>query len=335
MMFALASLVLAVSAASQTPDVPGHPGASVSIPGITQAVSEQVATAVHGADRRGKDGPMAVLGPTLATLYYDFQAAQTSGRADPYTAPDPLRGLTRVHNGRVLIDATAKRGAAERLVRQLRRLGLQDGSQFGRVVSGWLPVNRLSDAAALPELLAARGSAAHVHVGSVTSQADVAMRTDIARQNTGLDGTGQTVGVLSDSYDNSTVAATTAAQDIQTGDLPPPNRINVLAERSDPGVDEGRAMMQLIHDIAPGADLAFHRALDGIADFAQGILDLASAGSTVIVDDIIYFAEPMFQDGIVAQAADQVDAQGIPYFSSAGNSARQSLRFRVEREKGL
>ena len=42
------------------------------------------------------------------------------------------------------------------------------------------------------------------------------------------------------------------------------------------------------------------------------------------MDDVFYFAEPFFQDGIIAQAADAVVTSGVPYFSSAGNSARQS-----------
>lgn len=98
----------------------------------------------------------------------------------------------------------------------------------------------------------------------------------------------------------------------------------VIAEGDNPGIDEGRAMMQLVHDVAPDASLSFHSAFNGLADFAQGILDLAADGADVIVDDIIYFAEPMFQDGIIAQAVDTVVGQGIPYFSSAGNSARKS-----------
>ncbi len=63
-------------------------------------------------------------------------------------------------------------------------------------------------------------------------------------------------------------------------------------------------MAQIVYDVAPGAGLAFHTAFNGEADFAQGILDLAAAGSTIIVDDVFYFAEPMFQDGVIAQAVD-------------------------------
>ena len=44
----------------------------------------------------------------------------------------------------------------------------------------------------------------------------------------------------------------------------------------------------------------------------------------MITDDIFYFAEPMFQDGIIAQAIDLVKARGVSSFSAAGNDSRRS-----------
>jgi hypothetical protein len=84
-------------------------------------------------------------------------------------------------------------------------------------------------------------------------------------------------------------------------------------------------MMQLVHDVAPGAGQAFHTAAAGIAGFASAIVELATvAGANVIVDDIIYLNEPMFQDGVVAQAADTVAGLGVAFFSAAGNDGRDA-----------
>jgi Subtilase family len=128
-----------------------------------------------------------------------------------------------------------------------------------------------------------------------------------------------------------------AATDVSTGDLP--STVNVLEEveagqggcmnygapTNLPFSDEGRAMLQIVHDVAPGAGLAFYTAENSEADFANGIGKLAAsvasggAGAKVIADDVGYYDEPFFQDGIVAQAIDAVEAQGVAYFSAAGN----------------
>ena len=84
--------------------------------------------------------------------------------------------------------------------------------------------------------------------------------------------------------------------------------------------------MQIVHDVAPGSSLAFASAFNGSASFATNIQSLAAAGAKVIVDDVIYLGEPMFQDGIIAQAVNNVVAGGAAYFSSAGNQARKSYQ---------
>jgi len=57
-----------------------------------------------------------------------------------------------------------------------------------------------------------------------------------------------------------------------------------------------------------------------VASFAQNILDLRAAGCDIIVDDVQYYIESPFQDGLIAQAVNSVTASGALYFSSAGNS---------------
>jgi subtilisin family serine protease len=96
-------------------------------------------------------------------------------------------------------------------------------------------------------------------------------------------------------------------------------------------------MMQIVHDVAPGAPLSFTTAVTGEEDFAAGILALAGDGAKVIVDDVEYLDEPMFEDGVVADAVDQAVARGVAYFSAAGNEGRQSYQavFRASGRKGL
>ena len=84
-------------------------------------------------------------------------------------------------------------------------------------------------------------------------------------------------------------------------------------------------MLEIVHDLAPVATLGFATAFDGQASFAQNIRNLRNVlGCHVLVDDVGYFAEPAFQDGIIAQAVNAVVASGALYFSSAGNEGNSN-----------
>jgi hypothetical protein len=166
-----------------------------------------------------------------------------------------------------------------------------------------------------------------VWTGSVDDQADVSMGAALARSLFGVDGSGVEIGVLSDSF-NTTLGGSTGGSGCSrfltgsgpqtTGDLPASVR---LLDNGAGGTDEGAGMAELIHDLAPGSPLAFHTAGISESAFADGIDDLRICGAGVIVDDILFFAEPMFQDGPVAQAAQAAFDAGVPYYSAAGNQA--------------
>jgi subtilisin family serine protease len=173
--------------------------------------------------------------------------------------------------------------------------------------------------------------------GSVISEGVAQLNVATAREEFEVDGEGIEVGVLSDSFDQATEAvpggpiATDAEEDEETGDLPGPESPCATQKTAvdelqpyeffaqEPSFDEGRGMLQIVHDVAPEADLAFHSAFNGELDFAKGIEDLAAAGAEVIVDDVGYFEEPFFQDGPVAVAVNNVSEAGSAYLSSAGN----------------
>ena len=228
---------------------------------------------------------------------------------------------------------------------QLVAKGLKNATLHSNAVSGRAPVAALADMATTSGLKIMRPTLAMARAGLVTSQGDRSLRANLARAESGATGKGIRVGVLSDSYDCAEGAFapgapfTRAAQDIANGDLPKDVLLlkDLASAPSSDCSDEGRAMMQIVHDVAPGSPLAFYTAFESEPDFADGIRALADAGSKVIVDDIIYFDEPMFEDGIVAQAVDDVYKDGVAYFSSAGNDARQSYesRFRLSNQDGV
>jgi hypothetical protein len=179
--------------------------------------------------------------------------------------------------------------------------------------------------------------------GSVISRGVTQLNIEGAREAFGARGAGETIGVLSDSFDTATESqavigapvATHAHEDEVSNDLPgrvgtcsgQQVPVNVLEEGPSNSTDEGRAMLQVIHDVAPHAELAFATAYSTELQFARNIERLAEpvsrggAGADVIVDDVSYFGEPFFQDGPVAEAIRRVTtAKGVAYLTAAGNN---------------
>ena len=254
--------------------------------------------------------------PKLTALYEEHEAHQAASRTTAFRSRDRLARV--VAGDRVVVDVTAD-GDARALEAALAGLGLRNSAVFGRIVSGELPIAAIPALSNVAGLRLARPSYAMRRAGAVTSQGDHAMNADAARSAYGVSGTGIQVGVLSDSFN----CLSGASNGVASGDLP---SVTVLQEILDcrDGTDEGRAIFEVVHDVAPGASLAFATAFNGIASFAANILALKANGAKVIVEDIFYFDEPMFQDGIIAQAVDTVVSQGVAFFSAAGNDARQS-----------
>ncbi len=231
--------------------------------------------------------------------------------------------------GRLLVTVYMKNPAAREAVAKLKDVVIKAVDVRGGVMDVYVPAARVTQLANTAGVASVHLSLAPVFdVGATTSQGVHQHRVDeITNQDdvpvSGITGAGIMVGLLSNSFDTNG-GSIGADEDIASGDLPGPGNPNnstpvLVLEDFPASSDEGRAMAQIVHDMAPMADLAFATANTGEVGFGNNIRALADAGSQVIVDDVIYFAEGMFQDTIVARAVDDVAAQGVAYFSSAGN----------------
>jgi subtilisin family serine protease len=153
-----------------------------------------------------------------------------------------------------------------------------------------------------------------VRAGSATTEGDAAARADLVRAQ-GLDGSGVVVGVISDGIDHLRDAQ-------QSGDLPDVAVPNGGCRRGNG--DEGTALLEIVHDVAPGAQLLFAGPADSF-EMVEAVECLFAAGADVIVDDLGFFGEPFFEDGPVAEAVRGAVKGGVSYHSSAGNEAEEHL----------
>ncbi len=210
---------------------------------------------------------------------------------------------------RVMVDIRADVTPA--VLKRIRDLG---GTVISSVpkyeaIRALLPLRAVEMLAALDAIRTIRPADEAVTRKDNTTQGDVAHRANSARITYSVDGTGIGIGVISN-------GVRTLADLQASGDLPA--RVTVLPGQEGSG-DEGTALLEIVHDLAPGADLYFATGIGGQARMAVNIEALCEAGANVIVDDIGYPSEAAFQDDIVAKGVNAAVAGGCVFFSAGGN----------------
>ena len=187
---------------------------------------------------------------------------------------------------------------------------IEDQDMDYNLVTAWVDVNSLKELAALDAVKSIQEVIPPVvYAGSSMSEGDTYLKSDVTRA-IGADGTGIKVGIISDGVDN-------YASAVASGDIP--SNLTVLSNVV--GGDEGTAMLEIVHDLAPAAELYFHDCGSSKLAFNRAIDALKNAGCDIICDDIGWITEPFFEDGIVAQhIEDLISSTDILYVSSAGNA---------------
>ena len=289
------------------------PVASILVTLFATSVSAAPPVAPHTLDRLSRP-PFARGNKSHSKVSSWLRAAQRrlGPSAGPLVPADPPRSP----EGKLMVYVDCAPLGSEQLD-ALDRAGLTvDGVDFvhGRV-RGRIDDARLDQVAAFSWVHAVRPiDRAVVRVGSATTEGAAAGRADLLRAQ-GLDGSGVVVGVISDGIDH-------VADAQRSGDL---SNVTVPSNGCRPGRgDEGTALLEIVHDVAPGAQQLFAGPSDSF-EMIQAVQCLSAAGANVIVDDLGFFAEPYFQDGPVAAAVREAVQAGVSYHSSAGNEARQHL----------
>lgn len=173
-------------------------------------------------------------------------------------------------------------------------------------------------------------------LGTVTDQGIYQHRVDQINKfynpdaKSDFEGSGMSIGFISDSIGDITT-------DVNNFDLPgagnnPLNTQPVVILQDLPGTNEGRGMGQIVYKMAPKARIGFATANGGEVNFANNIRALAALPgfeyppeiqkgfkADAICDDVGYSDEPFFEDGLIADAVNDVFDAGVSYFSSAGN----------------
>ncbi len=311
-------IALTGTAASATPQAEPAPPAEPTVSASVRDAIDSGATTVDAiADAVGLpvDGPSSLSTDATGRLVVTVTYASKPTSADA-TAVAAIAEVASVNTFTPTISASV---APERLAELSTLAGVTS-------VTPVLTPSVGSMASATPSISApASRAASATSCTPYPSDSSAPLAADLARLDFGVDGSGVKVGIISDSFATNAEAASTPEEDIRLDAIPGVGNpcgwttpVDVVQDHR--GSDEGRAMAQVVHGIAPGAELAFATGYFGPEGMAENIVRLARGGATVIVDDIVFSTEPLFQQGIISSAIEFVKKQyGVAYYSAAGN----------------
>jgi len=228
-------------------------------------------------------------------------------------------------------------GGLESLGAAIERL-----DESGTLVQATVPILRLSQLAELEHVTVITApNYGHANAGAALTQGDAILGFDDLRATLGVTGAGVTVGVISDGIFGLATA-------LGSGDLPPTslNRVGgrlvsttggliATSLRADGDLEaglggaptgaEGTAMLEIVHDIAPGAQLRFANFSTSLEFIAA--VDFLAANSDVVIDDIAWFGMQYDQSSdISSNTASELNRPGNPirgYYNAVGNHAQR------------
>ncbi len=339
-------LLLVIALGTQQPEAAGP----VSPPKLSTVLSD---LAVAIAQEQGPLTAQAAAAAPAAPLAVDTL---------PTSVRDAMRGRRLRMNDRnevqvYVLMAAVNDGNLQQLTANGATVEITDAVR--QRVQARIPVARLQAVASLPFVNFIRlPTYAIRQSGSAQTEGDAILHADLVRSQLSLDGTGIKVGVISDGLKGVFAKGCTncggaAGGPVDTGDLPASSGIrnaqgvlvssvggvagqSFLASNDLEGLPpanppcgfpgaggEGTALLEIVHDLAPGAQLSFSNADTDLA-FNQAVNYLASTND-IVLDDFGFYGEAY--DGSSTVSANTASALNNPanriraYVTSVGNGA--------------
>lgn len=234
-----------------------------------------------------------------------------------------------------------------------------------KLVQARIPLNRVQEVSELPFIRQIRLPSYGIPnvQGAVGTEGDAVVKADLTRERLGLDGSGIRVGVISNGIGALSLV-------VANGDLPPTELIRGesgfgFATESRGGVTgrsfradgsiegalgqsamEGTAILEIVHDVAPGAQL-FFAAISTEIDFVNAVKWLRDeaggpnsrrgtpGGVDIMVNNFAFFDNGPFDGSSAAsRAATEAVGKGVAFFTSAGNAALRHYQGRFSDPDG-
>jgi hypothetical protein len=294
--------------------------------------------------KNAMDAATATDAPLVAADFENIRAALSVRNAERKSARQSI-GVSRIPidpmviemlasesqqkrtDGRVAIHVQANDAAALTLMKTMAGIG-EVGSILPLTESAIIYVNteelqKLRNMPQILEIKAHRPELMGTHHGARLTEGDRLHRALETRTKFNTGGEGVSVCVISDGIANASAAKL-------TGDLP----MNIetcsnepLTGQPDKG-DEGTAMLEIVHDLAPQARLSFCGAL-GNRSFGEAMLWSAikannGNGCDVIVDDVYNLGEPRYQISTETDLINTIVREiGTTVVTAAGNLANE------------
>lgn len=280
-----------------------------------------------------------------------MQAAQVASalsqaQADQRAYPTRLMaGIARFDDqGRLEVYITVEEVTEKGALTTLRNAGVEieiyDASQ--RLVQGWVSSAQLQAVADLPGVrFIDLPNYGVTNTGSVITEGDGVIRADQLRA-IGLTGSGVKVGVISDGINGLTSSITSSDLPASGITMPaaPLTGGGISLDSPLPGAtmftstpvgrpdlttgSEGRALLEIIHDVATGAQLFFAPGFTSSLGFQRAARWLVAQGVKVVADDVVHFnAGPYDGTSVVSREAAAAVASGSSYFVAVGNYAQE------------